>query len=292
MSSIAGLLPVALDARARRTCPNLAADARLPAASAPPAWRAGIKPSGELDLGLLVCDAEPASARPLLRLRRAAAPVLSRSAAAVRCAPCSPTPATPTRRPAGAGRQRRQDAGRGGAGRARRGRGRPRLDRRDRPAAAGRAIAAGILRPPQLSSDGDVDFSRRSRRPTRCEKRATWRSSCPPARSPHRAVQGRRDDLAALRHDALLRRRPTRRWRRRRPTCCSAWRQALVRPRLGRRPALDQRHGDPMAAAPAVCDVASRERGRAALWRGARRAAAPARDPDRADGEGAERIGA
>ena len=59
-------------------------------------------------------------------------------------------------------------------------------------------------------------------------------------------------------------------------------RQALVRPHLGRRPALDQRHGDPDGvAAPAACAIAPESRGRAALRRGARRAAAPARAADR-----------
>ena len=60
-------------------------------------------------------------------------------------------------------------------------------------------------------------------------------------------------------------------------------RQALVRPHLGRRPALHQRHRDPDGvAARAACAVDARVRGRAAPRRGARHAAAPARAADRA----------
>ena len=57
-------------------------------------------------------------------------------------------------------------------------------------------------------------------------------------------------------------------------------RQALLRPRLRRRAAVDQRHRDPDLLGLERRARRARERGRAALRRGARRAAAPARDHD------------
>ena len=66
--------------------------------------------------------------------------------------------------------------------------------------------------------------------------------------------------------------------------------QALLRPLLGRRAALHQRHGDPDVLGRERRAGRARERGRAALRRGARRAAAPAGDPDGRRRRGRARI--
>ena len=68
---------------------------------------AGIKPSGELDVALLVSDEPGHDQRRALhalgRARRARAAVPGRAAGSTRCGPSSSTPATPTPRPAAAG---------------------------------------------------------------------------------------------------------------------------------------------------------------------------------------------
>ena len=75
----------------------------------------------------------------------------------------------------------------------------------------------------ELAADGDDDFGEAIRTTDAFPKNAALQvAAAVRHRAAVRAGQGRRDDLARLRDDALLRRRPTRRWSPRPPTCCSA----------------------------------------------------------------------
>ena len=119
--------------------------------------------------------------------------------------------------------RRRQDAGRGGDGAGRRpGGGRAGVDRRDQPSPAGRADAQGHPRGLHAArarrrrrlSAGDPDD-----RPDR-EARDARGGAAVGNRAPDRAVQGRGDDLAELRDDAVLRADRRRAGAARRPSCC------------------------------------------------------------------------
>ena len=111
----------------------------------------------------------------------------------------------------------------------------------DRPITQGILAARG-----ELSENGDEAFGEAIRTTDLFPKRACVDVDAAERHRPHqRAGQGRGDDLAQLRDDAVL--RPDRRGARagdRRPAARRV-REALVRPHLGRRPALHQRHGDP-----------------------------------------------
>ena len=96
----------------------------------------------------------------------------------------------------------------------------------------------------QLRRDGDGDFQQAIQTTD-----ALREARQPRGRAVHghgarlRPVQGRGNDLAALRHDALLRADRCRLLQRAdRRSAARCVRQALVRPRLGRRPAFHQRH--------------------------------------------------
>ena len=90
--------------------------------------------------------------------------------------------------------------------------GRRLLDRRDRRAArrrSGRRRAARGARE-ALRADGDADFAARDHDDRRVREARALEVELPGGHgAPDRAGQGRRDDLAELRDDALLRRRPT-----------------------------------------------------------------------------------
>ena len=265
----AALLRVALGRRCPAHVARRAGRRAAARASAPPASPAGIKPSGGTDLGLLVCDdaatrrAPRASRAPACSPRRCC--VTPRALrGSTRCAPSSPTPATPTRRPARRGHGRR--------------RARCRARRRWRSASTPRTSVAvastGVIGVPlrrptgrqraslaargALRADGDATFAEAILTTDAFAKRATLDVELPGGTVRlTRAGQGRRDDRARLRDDALLRAdRRGARARDRRPAA-RRLRQALLRPHLGRRPALDERHGDPAwPAAPAACAVA------------------------------------
>ena len=206
-----------------------------------------------------------------------------RCAARRACAPSPPTPATPTPPPAAAAsttprrcRARRRwppasphDAGRGRLDRRHRRPARHAGDR-ERPARAPRGSCAPTATPtsPQAIMTTDA-----------FEKRATLDVELPARhRPPQRAGQGRGHDPAELRDDALLRADRRRAQRPRRPTCCSASRSSA--PSTASRSTASSRRTTPRSC---MCSGASgvrdraRDRGRAALRRGARRAAAPAR---------------
>ncbi len=139
----------------------------------------------------------------------------------------------------------------------------------------GRAVA-------ELSPDGGARFRRsdhdhrslgQARRPGRVPGQRVRAAVC--------AGKGRRDDLAFLRHDALL--RPDRRGDRRRharPAAESRGR-AVVRAHVGRRPALHERLRVLLRERRRGLGRRARHRGRAGLRHGARRAAAPACAGDR-----------
>ena len=258
------LLRLALG-RGARTGARRPPRAACPPASAPPASRAGIKPSGGTDLGLLVSDApETTSAARFTRSGVLAAPVL------VTRERCAPRRAARGRRQlrqrqrrhrrARAGR-RGQDAGRRGAW--------PAGSPADQVAVAStgvigvpldtRAVVGGLARAQRRAAPrrrrrlrrGDHDHRRL--REARARSRSTCRAGtvrlCAQAKGAGMISPGVRDD-AVLRAD---RRRAG--GRDRRPAARRV-RQALVRPHLGRRPALDQRHGDPdVLGAPAACAV-------------------------------------
>ena len=157
------------------------------------------------------------------------------------------------------------------------------LDRRDRHRAAARAGAGRRARRPATRWAPTPPTSpRRSSPATAVPSAPAWRCTCLGRR---RAAlgpgQGGGHDRAALRHDVLLRAD------RRRPGAGDARaahrrvRQALVRPHLGRRPALHQRHGLRAGQRRLGRARGARVAGRAAPGRGAGRAAAPAGARDR-----------
>ena len=258
-----------------------------PPASARRASPAGSSRSGNPDLGLLVCDSEhPVSAARFTATGTPAAPVLSaRSAAGSMPARGARQLRLRQRRHRRARpRRRRQDAGRRGA---RRGGVEP-----EAVALASTGASASICRSTQVLKGilavparaaprgrrrlpaGDPD-DRRLREARRLEVElsdGTVRLSaqCKGAGmiSPNFATM-----LCFVQTDAAL--EPAHR----RPAARRV-RQALLRPLLGRRPAVHQRHRDPDVLGRVRRADRARERGRAALRRGARRAAAPARDHD------------
>ena len=75
----------------------------------------------------------------------------------------------------------------------------------------------------ELAADGDGEFGEAIRTTDAFAKNAALEVAAAVGDGAAvRAGQGRRDDLARVRDDAVLRRRPTRRSRPRPPTCCSA----------------------------------------------------------------------
>ena len=157
---------------------ELPADAGLPEGFRAAGVAAGLKPSGDPDIGLLVCDAEqPASAAVFTSSSTAAAPVLvTRERCRLgRCGRCWPTRAAPTPPPARAGSTT------------------PPRRRAPPPPAAGvseaevalastgaishylpvDAVLKGILQArSQLRREGDVEFQRAIQTTDRFEKRA------------------------------------------------------------------------------------------------------------------------
>ena len=209
-------------------------------AFAPPGSRAGIKPSGNPDVGLLVCDAEtPVSAARFTATGTPAAPVLV-SRERCRLDALRAVLANSGCANAATGRRGLDDAAKtqGAAALA------AGVDPAEVALASTGgishhlpvdAVLKGILRGARAAAPRGrrATSSRRSRRPTRSRSAPTWRCELPSGtRAPERPVQGRGHDLAELRHDAVL--RPDRRRARardRRPAAGSV-REALLRPRL------------------------------------------------------------
>ena len=174
------------------------------------------------------------------------------------------------------------------------GRGRARLDRRDQPPAARRRRyqrdPAGARR--SCGADGRRRLPAGDPDDRPFDKRASLEVELPSGTvRAERPVQGRRDDLAPLRDDALL--RADRRAARAETAdlLLGVCVQRSLRPRLGRWAALDQRHRDPdVPAGPAACASSPRARTSCAS---ARRCDALLRELAMkmvADGEGAARI--
>ena len=158
---------------------ELAPDAGLPAGFRAAGVAGGIKPSGELDLGLLVCDAGSRVAR------RASPPARARGRAGARSRrercrldALRAVVANSGCANAATGRRGARDAAKtqGAAALASgvsRRRGRARLDRRDQPRAAGRAHRCGRARRRRRARrDGDGDFPRAIQTTDAIEKRA------------------------------------------------------------------------------------------------------------------------
>ena len=250
----------------------------------------GLKPSGGLDLGLLVAPAGHGQRRAVHALRRAG-----------RAGRALPDPHAARRDP-GRGRQLRQrqrghraarlrgggaHAGRRGDGRRRaRGPGGGRLHRRDRRAArrGRRDPRASPGRAAELREHGQGDFSEAIQTTDKFAKevevdvalpsgtvRLTAQAKGAGMISPNFATM-----LCFVQTDAAMPAETARPAARR-------VRRALVRPHLRRRPALHQRHGDRCRPrARAACGSSPTVRRRAALRRGAGLGAAPARAGDRA----------
>ena len=262
---------------------------------------AGIKPSGTPGRG--AAGVRRAGARRAPRASRArargAARCWSRASARgwTRCGPWRSTRATPTRRPGGRGidEAARMQGAAAMVGRATEDRVARLLDRRDRRASStARRSCAGCWRRAQdAAPDGDGAFQRGDHDHRRCSRSARRsRSSCPADRAPRRPGQGRGHDPADLRDDAVLRADRRRAGAGDRRPAAGRVREALVRPHHGRRPALDQRHGDPDVLGRQRRGRRARVRGRAALRRRrSTRCCASWRIEIVRDGEGAKRIG-
>ena len=267
---------------------DLGPDAGLPAGFRAAGVACGIKPSGNPDLGLLVCDAErPVSAARFTATGTPAAPVLVSQErcrldalrAVLANSGCA-NAATGRARP----RRRRQDAGRGGD--RRRASTRPR-SRSPRPGAISHhlpvdAMLKGILDArPRLRADGDADFQQAIQTTDAFEKRASLEVELPsgPVRlsaqckgagmiSPRFATM-----LCFVETDAALA-----------PETADLLLGVCVKRSFDRVSVDGQLSTNDTAIL--MCSGSSgvqrraRERGRAALRRGARRAAAPARDHD------------
>ncbi len=185
---------------------------------------------GVLDVGLLVCDAPNAvSAARFTRSGVLAAPVLvtrdhARMDALRVVAANSGNANAATGAPRHGGRAR--DAARGGRRRRRRRRpGRGRLDRRDRRPARRRSSSptACAQAASALHAGGDVDFSEAIMTTDAFAKRASLDVTLPSGDgAPQRAGQGRGDDRAGVRDDAVLRADRRGAASPRPPTCCSA----------------------------------------------------------------------
>ncbi len=228
---------------------DLGPDVGLPAGFRAAGVACGIKPSGNRDLGLLVCDAEdPVSAARFTASGTPAAPVLV-SQERCRLDSLRAILANSGCANAATGKRGLEDAAK---------------------TQGAAAIAAGVEESAVvLASTGGISqylpverdaegHPRRQRRAAPRRRRRLpagdpddrrVREACLPGgravrwpRPPDRAVQGRGDDLAALRDDVLL--RPDGRFAgaRNRRSAARGHGQALVRPRLRRRPALDERH--------------------------------------------------
>ena len=245
---------------------------------------------GGRDVGLLVCDAPGGRRAPRASPRSGvlAAPVLVTRERTQLDAPARRRGELRQRqrrdRPARAGR-RREDAGR----------------RRDvrgrRPRTAWRSASTGVIgvqldgregdqgtaaTRARAGADGDAAFGEAIMTTDAFAKRCSLEVRCRRHRPPHRPGQGRRDDPAELRDDAVLRADGRRAGAGDRGPAARRVREALVRPHHRRRPALDERHRDPDGVRRQRRARRARVRGRAALRRGAGRAAAPARAADRA----------
>ena len=259
---------LALGRAARRTSPR-SRRAGSPPGSAPRASPAGIKPSGDPDLGLLVCARSPTRSAPRASRRSGvlAAPVR---------ADAEPLPA---RRAARRGRQlgQRQRRDRATAasrtpramqGAARDGRGRPRG-----PVAVASTGVIGVPMPMDgvprgvlgargsSTPDGDARLLARDRHHRRVREAPDARRRAAVGGTVRLSAQAKGAGMIQpqLRDDALLRADRRRAAARDRRPAARRLRQALLRPHLRRRPALDQRHGDPDGV------------GRRAAWSSSRR---------------------
>ena len=228
---------------------DLGPDAGLPAGFRAAGVACGIKPSGNPDLGLLVCDAErPVSAARFTASATPAAPVLLSQRAlppgALRAMLANSGCAN-----AATGTARLDDAAKtqGAAAMA--------LGCRESEVLLGSTggiseylpveqMLQGHPRPlaGSCAATATATSSRRSRRPTPSRSAPTWRCSCSPGRCGCRPVQGGGDDLAELRHDAVLRADRRGAGARHGGAAAGRVREALVRPLLGGRAALHQRH--------------------------------------------------
>ncbi len=254
-----------------------------PSAGLPGGFRAAgvacaIKPSGNPDLGLLVCDSPaPASAARFADTAAPAAPVmLSRE----RCTLSSLRAILANSGCANAA------TGKRGMDDAAKTQGAAAMALGIEPSAVLLGSTGGHQRLPA----GGQDARRHPRGPQAAQRRRRHelpagdpddrrlREARQPLRlaplrrgAPERAMQGRGDDLAALRHDVLL--RGDRRQARARDGRAAAVRvpEALVRPLLRRRPALHQRHRRADLLRGERSQGGARERGRAAPRRGAGR---------------------
>ena len=271
----AAVLPLALGARARaraRSGPRRGAARRLPRR------RGGLRDQAQRQPRPRAARVRRRAAGQRRALHRhghaggAGAASAGSAAGWARCARCSPTPAARTPPPAGAGSTTPP---------------RRRAPRRSRsgvePAEVALASTGGISHylpvdamlkgildaRGELRRDGDGGLpagdpdDRRVREARQPGGRAVRRTG-----AAERPVQGRGDDLAALRDDAVLRRDRRRAGARDGRAAARRVREALLRPRLGRRAAVDERHRDP--------DVLGRERRAASLPR-ARTSCASAR---------------
>ena len=174
--------------RRPRTCASSARDAGLPAGFRAAGVAAGLKPSGDPDLGLLVCDAErPVSAARFTATGTPAAPVLvTRERCRLRRAArgARQLRLRQRRHRRARARRRRQDAGRGGA---RRRRASPRevalasTGGDQPPRCPCERIAARASSPAraQLRRDGDGDFQQAIQTTDAFEKRANLEVELP-----------------------------------------------------------------------------------------------------------------
>ena len=257
--------------------------APLPAGFRAAGAAAGIKPSGGLDVGLLVSDSEETtSAARFTRSGTAAPPVLVTRDRARLDALKAIAVNSGNANAATGGRGMDEAARMQGAG-AMMGRP-PRIASRSaRPASSACSSmatrsSAGCWRParrwrPRASTTSSESIMTTDLFEKRGDDRDRPAGRDGPAGG---AVQGRGHDPAVLRHHVVLHRDRCDRRRRDRRAAARRLRQALVRSHHGRRPAVDQRHRDPALRGRLRHRGRAGVRGRAALRPGARRAAAAA----------------
>ncbi len=254
-------------------------DGALPAGFRAAGVACGIKPSGGLDVGVLISDPnETTSAARFTRSGVLAAPVVVTQERArldrLRAVVANAGNANAATGPAGLDVAIRMQAALGLPP--------------DEVAVASTGVIGVPLDPDRvergiagalaaLGPDGGEDFAAAIRTTDAFPKHASLEVAAAVGPRPaERPGQGRGDDLARLRHAAVLRadRRRTRA-RDGRPAA-RRLRQALLRARLGRRAALHQRHDRPAGQRGERGGGRARVRRRAAPRRGARRPAAPA----------------
>ena len=288
------LLPLALG-RAVHDAVTEAPDRTLPQGFRAAGVAAGLKPSGAPDLGAAglrrARDDERRALHALGRPGRAGARLPGATRGWTRCASSWPTRATRTARPAAAGSTTaiKMQGAAAMAGR---------VDP-DRVAVASTGVIGVPLDTGKvmrgLSRAGRRAAARRRRRPRGGDPhhrrvpqaRLPRRGAARRARAPERAGQGRRDDPAELRDDAVLRADRRRAAAPRPPTCCSASASSApstASPSTASSRRTTRRSSWP--AARAASRSSPRREAEAIFGAGARRAAAPARA-----GHGARRRG-